>query len=60
MPLGRFAARDGRVFDNSGPDALIATFGARAVDVPIDYEHQNDRPEARLNGPVPAASWVKV
>jgi phage I-like protein len=59
LPLGRFAARDGRVFDNSDPDALIATFGARAVDLPIDYEHQNDRPEAKLNGPIPAAGWVK-
>lgn len=59
LPLGRFVARDGRVFDNSNPDGLIATFGSRAVDLPIDYEHQNDRPEARLNGPVPAAGWVK-
>ncbi|MDF3606025.1 phage protease [Paracoccus sp. DMF-8] len=25
----------------------------------MDYEHQNDRPEARLNGPVPAAGWIK-
>lgn len=25
----------------------------------MDYEHQNDKPEARMNGPVPAAGWIK-
>ena len=30
------------------PDAVIATFHAPdAIGLPIDYEHQNDRPEAR-------------
>ncbi|WP_423206715.1 hypothetical protein E2974_18120 [Paracoccus yeei] len=59
LPAGRFTGRDGRSFDNSDPEGLIATFNERAVDLPIDYEHQNDRPEARLSGPVPAAGWVK-
>ncbi len=59
LPAGRFGARDGRIFDNADPDGLIATFRDRAVDLPIDYEHQNDRPEARLSGPVPAAGWIK-
>lgn len=59
LPAGRFTARDGRSFDNSDPDALIEIFASRGVDLPIDYEHQNDRPESRLNGPVPAAGWVK-
>ncbi len=59
LPSGRFNTRDGRAFDNAEPDAVIATFRARAIDLPIDYEHQNDRPEARLSGPVPAAGRVK-
>lgn len=59
IPAGRFTARDGRVFDNSDPAAIIANFRHRAVDLPIDYQHQNDRPEAQANGPVPAAGWIK-
>lgn len=58
-PAGRFTGRSGRTFDNGAPDSLITTFRTRAVDLPIDYARQDDRPEARLSGPVPAAGWVK-
>lgn len=59
LPLGRFTGRDGGRFVNDDPDSLIASFEARAVDLPVDYEHQNERPEARLNGLLPAAGWLK-
>ena len=56
---GRETGRDGRAFDLVNPDALVSAFLAAAIDLPIDYEHQNDKPEAKLNGPVPAAGWIK-
>ena len=59
FPAGRMTGRDGRHFDLADPEAIIRDFQARAVDLPIDYEHQNDRPEAKLSGPVPAAGWIK-
>ena len=30
------------------------------IDLPIDFEHQNDNPDASLKSPVPAAGWIKV
>ena len=59
IPPGRFTARDGRVFDNTDPDAIIEAFGRNGADLPVDYQHQNDRPEATRSGPVPAAGWIK-
>lgn len=59
FPAGRMIGRDGRQFDLADPSAVIRDFRQRGVDLPIDYEHQNDRPEARLHGPVPAAGWIK-
>lgn len=59
LPSGKMKARDGRSFDLANPEAIIRDFEARAVDLPIDYEHQMDRPEAQLKGPVPAAGWIK-
>ncbi|MFN4172149.1 MAG: phage protease [Pseudorhodobacter sp.] len=46
-------------FDLADPAALVLDFQARAVDLPVDYEHQVDNPEAKLKGPVPAAGWIK-
>ena len=40
MPLGRLAARDGRVFDNADPDALIANREYRDLSPAI--KHQKD------------------
>lgn len=51
--------RDGRTFELADPAALVLAFQSAALNLPIDYEHQNDRPEARLSGPVPAAGWIK-
>lgn len=56
---GSMTARDGRRFTLSDPNAVIRTFRADAVDLPIDYEHQIDKEEARLKGPVPAAGWIR-
>lgn len=59
FPEGQMTGRDGRNFDLADPAALVIAFQADGVDLPIDYEHQNDRPEAKLHGPVPAAGWIK-
>lgn len=59
IPSGRFTARDGRVFDNAAPEGIIEAFAQSAVDLPVDYQHQNDRPEATRSGPIPAAGWIK-
>lgn len=60
LPMGKMLARDGRKFELADPSAVIAAFEERAIDLPIDYEHQLDRPEATLKGPVPAAGWIKA
>ena len=59
LPLGKMTGRDGRAFDLADPAALVLAFQSSGVDLPVDYEHQNDRPEAKLRGPVPAAGWIK-
>ena len=51
--------RDGRVWELFDPAALVLAFQSNGIDLPIDYEHQNDNPEAKLKGPVPAAGWIK-
>jgi hypothetical protein len=33
------------------PDTVLQMFAERGIDLPIDYEHQNDKPEAKLKGP---------
>ena len=35
IPPGRFTARDGRVFDNTDPDAIIEAFGHNGADLPV-------------------------
>jgi len=56
MPLGKMTGRDGRVFKLSDPHDVVASFDANGADLPIDYEHQSDKPSS---GPVPAAGWIK-
>ena len=58
-PPGRIVGRDGRTFDLVDPSGLVLSFQSGGIDLPVDYEHQNDRPEAKLKGPVPAAGWIK-
>lgn len=59
FPEGQMTGRDGRVFDLVDPASLVLAFQSGGIDLPIDYEHQNDVPEAKLHGPVPAAGWIK-
>ncbi len=59
LPAGASTLRDGRKCILANAEAVIAQFDADGVDLPIDYEHQADRPEGRPNGPVPAAGWIK-
>ena len=60
LPAGRITARDGRVFVLNDPEAVVERSKlSGGIDLPIDYEHQNDNPESRKNGPVPAAGWIK-
>lgn len=59
LPEGRITGRDGRVFDVADPGALVLAFAANGADLPVDFEHQNDNPEAKARGPIPAAGWIK-
>lgn len=59
LPGGHILARDGREFDLPDPAAVILAFQEGRIDLPVDYEHQNDKPEAKLKGPVPAAGRIK-
>lgn len=59
FPPGRMQGRDGRTYHLTDPSGLILAFQSGGIDLPVDYEHQNDKPEARLSGPVPAAGWIK-
>lgn len=58
LPDGASVMRDGRKCILSNPDAVIAQFHADSLDLPIDYEHEADRPATRANGPVKAAGWI--
>lgn len=59
FPAGRMTGRDGRRFSLSDPQAVIAAFDQSGVDLPVDYEHQNDRKPQGVAGPIPAAGWIK-
>lgn len=59
FPTGPITGRDGRAWTLDDPDALIAAFKARRVDLPVDFEHQSENADARQSGPVPAAGWIK-
>lgn len=51
---------DGRPWTMRNPAAVIKAFKALGMDLPVDYEHQDDDPARRVtNGPVPAAGWIK-
>ncbi len=58
IPLGELKTRDGRKFTLSNPQNIIREFQLGEIDLPIDYEHQNDKPEAKNSGPVAAAGWI--
>jgi phage I-like protein len=56
---GIVKGRDGREWELVDPGAVVLAFQSNGADLPIDYEHQNDNPAAKLKGPVPAAGWIK-
>jgi phage I-like protein len=56
VPNDKIAGRDGRSYALSDPARVVDAFKAGGLDLVVDFEHQNDTPAARLNGPVPAAS----
>ena len=67
MPLRAVEGRDGRSWvlnDAKGPalrpiSAMLADFQAREVDLPVDFDHQMDKPDPGRTGPVPAAGRIK-
>ena len=42
LPAGRITANDRRVFEGKDPAAIILRSTAAGLDLPIDYDHQND------------------
>jgi phage I-like protein len=59
LPAGRFTARDGRRFELSEPEAVIAEFEQTGIDLPVDYGHQSESAADTRSGPAPAAGWIK-
>lgn len=60
MPPGvAIKGHDGRSWELTNPAAVVRAFQEKGVDLPIDYEHQEDDPARRGNGPIPAAGWIK-
>lgn len=59
FPAGEMTGRDGRRFNLADPQAVIHAFAQASVDLPVDYEHQSDKPGVAQAGPVPAAGWIK-
>lgn len=56
---GTVKGRDGRTWELIDPAGIVLAFEANGADLPVDYEHQNENPVAKLRGPVPAAGWIK-
>ncbi len=56
---GTVKGRDGREWELVDPGGIILAFQSNGADLPVDYEHQNENPAAKLKGPVPAAGWIK-
>ena len=59
LPVGKIEGRDGRNFDLPNPAVVIDAFAANGADLPVDYEHQAENPQAKAAGPIPAAGWIK-
>ncbi|WP_457650345.1 phage protease [Profundibacter sp.] len=59
FPNGVMKSRDGRVFNLADPQAIVRQFDAGGIDLPVDYEHQNDKQDSLPAGPIPAAGWIK-
>lgn len=48
------------MFVNDEPRLIVDASNPGGVDLPVDYEHQNVRPDTNGSGPVPAAGWIKA
>jgi len=59
LPAGPVKGRDGRVWINDCPDAVIKAFAAEGKDIPIDWEHASEL-KAPQGDPAPAAGWLKA
>lgn len=57
LPRGAVKGRDGRRWRLDDPAAVIAR-SAKDGDLPIDYDHESEKPKAH-GGPLPAAGWIK-
>jgi phage I-like protein len=58
VPAGAVVGRDGRSWNNSRPEGIIASFSELARDLPIDIEHSTEL-KAPKGEPAPAIGWVK-
>jgi phage I-like protein len=59
IPGGRsIQGRDGRLFVNDHPEAILDFFRLDGRDVPIDWEHATEI-RAPKGEPAPAAGWIK-
>jgi phage I-like protein len=54
---GLVHARDGRKFKNRKPQAVVDLFKAEGVDLPIDWNHAEEK-KAPFGEPAPAAGWI--
>lgn len=57
LPAGKVMGRDGRNWQNSRPDDIVAHFAGLARDLPIDIEHATEI-KAPKGEPAPAIGWV--
>ncbi len=58
IPGGQVIGRDGRKWNNSRPEAIIASHAALGRDLPIDIEHSSEH-RAPKGEPAPAVGWIK-
>lgn len=58
LESGTLRGRDGRAWVNDAPDAIVADFAARGLDVPIDIEHATEL-KGPKGEPAPAQGWIK-
>ena len=57
VPAGAVVGRDGRSWNNSRPESILAHFAQLACDLPIDINHSTEL-KAPKGEPAPAIGWV--
>lgn len=58
IPAGAVIGRDGRSWNNSQPEEIIAAFAVLARDLPIDIEHATEL-KGPKGDPAPAVGWIQ-